>query len=942
MSNKIEHDFSALNGLSSGENSNSLTIPIQALPVSKKKLPWKKATVDALERNGLRQIHKNIKFRSYRKMIAGEFTYSGTGVSDNEDFDLPWFNDKVRSLREKQHIPTYIKHFDFIGIIVNALSGIYTQLDDKFRVESIDEYSTNEYIRQKTEMLHTFAQQTFIAEVNQMLLQRGIDVNKSDFQSQEEADAYKQEIQNQTKALTPPEIEKFMSKNFKVLATEWAQNVLTADRKRFYLADLEREEFVNYLLSGRYFRHFRVGYDAYYIEPWRPEETFFSQDVNAKYPQDGEYCGRITSMSISDILNRFGHIMTFDEQSAIGNYWNQSKNYAELNGAQLNGGKASMFPTPTTVPFHNFYDHQVNTQLEDAMGVPLGLTTSMDANGNPTFTNTFLPRMESETDLNSNLHTQFLRDDIEVRKDTIRVAEMYWVSQKQMAIVIYENKFGSMSVELVTEDILDDFIEDNEIKTAKKVSLQELQQALKDDNLAEYVNTITYFYCPEVWKAVKIKGNGSTVKKDLYLDVRPLDYQIKGDSNLYDVKLPVTGIIGVGIASKIAPYQQLHNICMNQITELLEKELGVFFTFDITGLPSEYQDENTTETLLRVRDDIKDTGLFGLDLSRQNTQGNSPNIFQRQEIVYATQVQYRWQLAQQYKQEALSQIGLTPQILGQPSTYETAEGVKQGAQASYALINHLFDDMNTSKAKGMEVHLAIAQYCEVNGKDTTTLLRKSDGDHAFLNILAEDGELFLLRKLGVVPETNSNDRKIVQDIKQFVLNDNTLDRRMDTVIEMLTNPVLSEIKEIAVQAERRTEAKTQEDRAFQQSQLKQQLDANAQETEKERQQEVKITQMNNETRLEEAKIQYYGKLGDKQVTDVELYNRLDEATQQAIDNNYKATDIALKQSEIGRKENSDVERTKSELRKLALQAEKLKLEKEKIASNERIALYNKN
>jgi len=680
MSNKIEHDFTALDGLASGENTN--TIPIQALPNSKKTVAWKKATVDAIERNGIKQLYKNIKFNAYRKMQSGIFTYSGTGVSDNEDFDMPWFDEKIRSLRDTQNIPTYIKHFDFIGIIVNALSGIYGQLDDKYRVESIDEYSTNEYIRQKTEMLHKYAQQTFIAEVNKLLLQRGIDVNKSDFQSQEEADAYKQEIQNQTKALTPSEIEANLSKNFKVLATEWAQNVLTADKKRFYLADLEREEFVDFLLTGRYFRHFRVGYDSYSVERWMPEETFFSQDVDAKYPQNGEYVGRITSMSISSMLNRFGHLMTQKEQEAVGNYWNQTKNYTEINGAQVPDAKSEIFPTPTVTPFNNYYDHQANVQLEEALGTPLGLRTEMSADGSPIATPTYLPRYSTETDFYANTFSELLRDDIEVRRDTVRVTEGYWRGYKRMAVLIFENKSGSTSVELVTDDLLKDFLEDNEIKNPRDVSLNELQKALKEENLFEYNNTITYLYAPEAWKFIKIKGNGSTLKKDLYLDVQPLEYQIKGeDSNIYDIKLPVVGIIDIGIASKIAPYQQLHNICMNQITELLEKELGVFFTFDITGLPSEYQDETTIESLFRIREDIKDTGLLGLDLSRQNTQGNSPNVFQRQEIVYATQVQYRWQLAQQYKQEALSQIGITPQTLGQATTYETAEGVKQGAEA---------------------------------------------------------------------------------------------------------------------------------------------------------------------------------------------------------------------------------------------------------------------
>lgn len=941
MSNKIEHDFTALDGLSSGENTS--TIPIQALPNSKKTVAWKKATIDAIERNGIKQLYKNIKFNAYRKMTEARFTYAGTGVSDNEDFDLPWFDEKVRELRKNQNIPTYIKHFDFIGIVVNALSGIYGKLDDKYRVESIDEYSTNEYIRQRTEMLHKYAQQVFLAEVNKILLQRGIDVNKTDFQSQEEQQQYQQEIQAQTQALTPSEIEANLSKNFKVIATEWAENVLTADKKRFYLADLEQEEFVDYLLTGRYFRHFRVGYDSYYIERWMPEEVFFSQDVDARYPQDGEYCGRITSMSVATMLNRFGHLMTQKEQEAVGNYWNQTKTYSETySGSKIESkGSAEIFPRPTQTPFHNYFDHQANVQLEEALGTPLGLTTQMSPDGSPITTNTYLPRLESETDFYTHTFSEILRDDIDVRRDTVRVTEGYWRSYKRLAVIIYENKFGSTSVELVTDELLKDFLEDNEIKNPKDVSLSELQKALKNDRLSEYVNTITYFYAPEVWKFVKIKGNGSTLKKDLYLDVQPLEYQIKGeDSNIYDVKLPVVGIIGVGIATKLAPYQQLHNICMNQITELLEKELGVFFTFDITGLPSEYQDETTIESLFRIREDIKDTGLFGVDLSRQNTQGNSPNVFQRQEIVYATQVQYRWQLAQQYKQEALSQIGITPQALGQSTTYVTAEGVKQGAEATSYLIDPIFDKMNTAKAKGMEVHLAIAQYCEVNGKDTTTLVRKSDGDLSFLNILAEDPELFPLRKLGIVPETNSNDRKIVEEIRQFVLNDNTIQRSYEDVISILTNPVLTEIQDLAKQMEKKSQKQVQEQREFESQQVDKQIQANAQQHQAERDHETNITRMKLDGANDKAYIDAMGRAADKN-SNTEGYDRIDMAQQQ-IENEYNAAQLGIKQNDSNLKQQNSAEQTKIELRKLALKAEELKLKNKQIETQKQIALVNKN
>jgi len=197
--NKIESDWGNFDGIGSGDSTSSL--PIQTLRSSLKTKKWKKATMDALEREGVKQLHKNIRFREFRKMADGEFSYTAVGI---EEMDMPWFKDEYTKLKATQSIPDYLKHFDFIGIIVNTLEGMYSEFEDRFVVDSRDEYSTNEFIRQKTEMLHQYAQKVFMQEVNKLLLMRGIDPNKQDFQTEEEAQAYQQQLQQEIQSLTPP------------------------------------------------------------------------------------------------------------------------------------------------------------------------------------------------------------------------------------------------------------------------------------------------------------------------------------------------------------------------------------------------------------------------------------------------------------------------------------------------------------------------------------------------------------------------------------------------------------------------------------------------------------------------------------------------------------------------------------------------------------------
>src|SRR5690606_4131340 len=131
-----------------------------------------------------------------------------------------------------------------------------------------------------------------------------------------------------------------------------------------------------------------------------------------------------------------------------------------------------------------------------------------------------------------------------------------------------------------------------------------------------------------------------------------LPYQIKGDSNIYDVKLPVSGIISSNfIANKIRPYQIAYNICLNQIMNMMEKELGLFFLFDINLLPTEYKVYgDTDQALMKLQDFIKDTGIAPIDTNKQNTQQNmsQANTFMYQDLSYTNHISARMQWAENY------------------------------------------------------------------------------------------------------------------------------------------------------------------------------------------------------------------------------------------------------------------------------------------------------
>lgn len=914
-------------GVGASEYTSSL--PLQTLPDSKKNDKWKERTMDRLEQIGLNQLDRNIEFREYYKMMEGRLVYS--------DFQAP--PDIVRDikeLRDEVNLPTYLRHYDIIGIITNQLTGEYDKIKDKIRVDSIDEYSQNEFWREKTQRLKSYAQESFNLELQQSLLKQGINPTKSDFETEEEQQQYMQLIEQKKKELIDPQdIERDMSKNFKVKAVEWAEKTIEADTQRFFLDDLDRQEMKDYLLTGRFFRHYHIGYDYYKPETWSPMNTFFSQDLDIKNPQDGEYVGRVHFLSPSDIIQRYGDKLSAKLQEKITSIYDYGSETASKN-SNYNYAKPNQRPVgETLVPFDGYYDYDLTLQLQDAFDTPLGEATYTDEKGVTQTAPTWLPNIKNDNHYGTSAYARHMREDVEVRRDLLRVTEAYWRSWQRVAILNYTTVEGYESTEIVTDDLLEDFLKDNEIKKLKNVTLEEIE---KDPQ----PNTIAYFYIPQVWKGKKISSGSFITGKDIYFDIEPLDFQIKGDSNIFDVKLPVAGIIGNSTARKIRPYQLGYNICLNQVFNLLEKEIGMFFLFDINFLPSEFKEMGDSRSMLEdLRNFAKDVGFIPTDTSKQNMAGgkaNATNTFIKQDISYGEQIQRRLVLAQQYKIWALEQIGINPTRLGQPDGQETAEGIRQEVTASYSQTEQIFSDMNSARRKALELHLTVAQYSQKNDKDISVFYRRSDGDLATMNFADND---FHLRKLGILPISNSKTRKELETLRNVLLNNNTMGNDLLDYAELFSADSVVELVSIGRRNRMLKEKEIQETRQHEQQLLDKELQSQQAEKQMELEHESNENERDRQTRLKAEQIEALGKATDDNASQEQLSNLLKQS-ELIIKNQSLQNDADLKRETLEHKKKTDDRTFDLKEEELRLKIKALKQKKRDEANRRYIATINKN
>jgi hypothetical protein len=908
--------------------STTHSLPTQTVKDSIKESPeWQKKCMDALESIGISQLADNVKFRDLYKMLEGRLAYSDY-EPDNQVLN------RVRELGDNVGIPTFVKHYDFIGIITRQLVGEWLEQKDDFKVDCIDDISQNEFLRERTRKVREYALETFNKELEISLMESGIDTNKKDFKSEEERQQYMQMLeQEKARIVSPAEIEKEM-KDWKTKAAEWGEHVIEKDQQRFYMDKLDKQEMEDYVLTGRFFRHYYVGYDHYKPERWSPLETFFARDVIAEYPQDGEYAGRVFYIAPSDIIKRYAHLLKPEEIKKI------NKNYGTVGNAgydstvhnwkqEMNNG---MFGQVQTIPFHNYYNYDLGLQIQNSLDIPMGEVLVDTPDGQQRIPSWLSP-MQNQNHLGYR-YSALQREDIIVRKDLLQVTEAYWRSWKRMWFLNYETEQGYTDTAIVTDDILPEFIKENGIKKISTKTLKDIQKNLE-------VNTMYEFWAPEIWRGTKINSGNSFLTDNLYLGVEPLEYQIRGESNIFDVKIPVAGIIANSVAQKLRPYQIGYNICLNQIFNLLEKEIGMFFLFDINFLPSEYKDYGTIEeSLEKLRDHAKDIGLVPLDTTKQNMGGanQSMNTFMVQDVSFDKQIRSRMELSEYYLRKALEQIGITPQRLGQPTAYETATGVKQGTEASYMQTADIFNNMSVARRKAMELHLAVAQYCQKEYLDVDFVFSTSDGDKNFMHLSDPD---FPLRRIGVLPINDPKKRRELETMKQALLNMNTLGNDLLDYAELFSADTMTELVAIGRKGRTEKQKEIEAQRQHEQEITDKQIQADAAEKDKQRTWDADQNQKDREAGIMREEIQAQGRAADKKADQASFQN-ISKQTDMALKEMKTTSDIQLSQDKLESQNNSDASKLALMDKQLQLEVRRLDQKDKEIANNRYIAEVNKN
>jgi hypothetical protein len=863
------------------------TTPVDSIPAQmltykqkvKNKKEWVIKCVDAFESLGRRQYFDNSRFLENYQMLNGQFIMSHYVEEEG-------YKDMITALTRELEMPTNLRHFDIIGKMVNNVVERLVDFPDIFAVqETFEDGDTNEYTRTQSDLMH----QTVKAQINQEIMGKlqaqGLDPNKQDFQSEEEAQQYQQEIQQMQQAMTPSQIGKYMKTDWKSQGEIWGMHQLTYDRERFNLTDLERDEFRDMLVSDRCFRHFYFTGEGYQQETWNPLNTFFHVSPDVNWTDDGDYVGRITYMSKADIVNRFGWKMDASDLKALETLDKDYSNDLDMSG----------FPYKTYAPFEDYRTYDIvrrNSGFDPIEGLPMMNDDVLNAvSGN-------LPNVDAQSGL-------------------FRVTEVYWKSQQKLGKVVYIDQ----ETGLLTEDWVDDTFTVPEHFTEMNGDFYDGHE----------VNTVYWTWVDQVWKAAKL----CFALRDadaIYLDMEPLEFQFKGDQNPYNAKLPVCGRIfnnrnalSMSFVDMVKPWQIGANICYNQIFQLMDKEEGKFMIWDVNFF-NNLKDWGGEDSFEKVKLIAKELGhVFG-DSSVNNMKGGGQNTLPKvADMDLTAQFVSRMKMSQMFEDRALGQFGMTQQTMGQVDQ-ETAEGIRVSGEQTQLNIQKFYTDFFQYKKRCLSMNLDIAQYVQSHKKDFTINYSKSDQSRVFIQMLGTD---LLFRQLGIFVVNSQQLMKKLDQIKQVFMKNNTSNASALDIVEVITANSVADIK-----------AKLMESADKQEQKEQQQFQAQQQQTQAEQQiameKENRLDQRaheKNETTIEVAQIAAGAKskptppqAATGGQSDQLAYNQFTAKT--ASDN--RKNDIQAEQNEIQREKQTNQKLMDS--KKIELQMKKLQAENKRTKS----------
>ncbi len=665
------------------------------------------------------------------------------------------------------------------------------------------------------------------------------------------------------------------------VAEKWANHVLTCQKADFNLKEKSEDAFRDMLISAREYYHIyednsKVGYN---IEVANPKNTWFLTTPDRKYISDptGRAQGAYAAGTVQVMeLSEIIESIPDLTKDEIDHLRSSLQDYGLINVRESNLGNPNVSPGIDSVTYDTFD--------------PLVLQTRMI--------------IESEMKENNDGLKDFLGLTSNVSSFGYKyvVVRTYWLSKRKIGKLIYVDEMGNEQSTLVDENY--------------KSGTIPTEQSLE-------------------WGWINQWYQGTKIGPDIY-HIKP--FNLLNYCPIIGITYEVKNTEAKSLVDLMKPFQVLYNVCMNQLYKLLEKEVGKVYLTSIRHVPVP-KDGDAQDALDIWEMEARNRGVVFIDDSPENLKSPSSfNQFRDIDLTRTQEIQSRYQLAMQLKNECWELIGMSRQRMGSISASESATGTNAAIQQSYSQTEPLFVAHEYVLGQLYQAVIDASLYVESKKPQSTLSYITSEGESAFVQVNGTD---LRFRDLKVFATNRPEDREMFREIRglsQAVLQNGG---SLHDVIELYsTNSIRGMKKVFKTLKERQEQLQDQQMQQQQQQMEQQQQIAEAQLEQAQLQNEQKIANDNYQKELDRiskkeiAIIQAtgFGKVESEDINQNAVPDVL-EMSRFASEEAKAAKDYQLKMSDIQNKNRLAAE-------KLQLEREKLQIARENQANDLAVAKEN--
>jgi hypothetical protein len=232
---------------------------------------------------------------------------------------------------------------------------------------------------------------------------------------------------------------------------------------------------------------------------------------------------------------------------------------------------------------------------------------------------------------------------------------------------------------------------------------------------------------------------------------------------------------------------------MNQLYKLLEKEVGKVQLMSLRHIPIP-KDGDAQDALDIWEMEARNRGVVFIDDSPENLKSPSSfNQFTALDLTRTQEIQSRYTLAQQLKNECWELVGMSRQRMGSISASESATGTNTAMQQSYSQTEPLFVAHEYVLGQLYQAIVDAALYIESAKPESTLSYITDEGESAFVKVNGTD---LSLRDLKVFLTNRPEDTQMFNELRQLsqavIQNGGTL----YDVIELYSTKSMREMKKV--------------------------------------------------------------------------------------------------------------------------------------------------